>query len=188
MTAAFTALFIVILAATVLVRAWLGLRHIGHVTVHRGAVPAAFATTIRLEDHQKAADYTIAKTRLMMADGGVQAVFLLILTIGGGLQAIDTAWRSVLPEHELLRGALVVASVFALSGLVDIPLGYYKTFVVDARFGFNRMSPAMFFTDLVKHALIGMAFGGPLLFAALWLMQSANDLWWFYLWIIWSGF
>ncbi|MBU3736635.1 MAG: M48 family metallopeptidase, partial [Methylobacterium sp.] len=98
------------------------------------------------------------------------------------------AWLNVIADGELVRGALVIVSAFLLSSLVDLPFDFYKTFVVDAHFGFNKMSRRMFFSDLLKHAVVGILLGAPLLFAALWLMQGAGDWWWLYLWLVWSGF
>ncbi|MBU3736900.1 MAG: M48 family peptidase, partial [Methylobacterium sp.] len=177
-----TIVFLATLATTVLLRLWLGLRQIGHVQAHRASVPAAFADSISLEAHQKAADYATAKTRLVIAEAAAQAVLLLVFTVGGLLQWLDQAWLNVIADGELLRGALVIASAFAISSLVDIPFDYHKKFVVDARFGFNKMSRKMFFSDLLKHALVGVALGAPLLFAALWLMQGAGIWWWLSLW------
>lgn len=183
-----TLIFLAVLSATVLVRLWLGLRHVGHVQAHRNSVPAAFSGTIPLDAHQQAADYTTAKTRLVLVQAVVQALLLVGLTLGGGLQWLDDAWRGVLPDMELLRGALVIVSAFVVSSLVDLPFDYYKTFTVDARFGFNRMSRGMFFGDIVKHALVGVVLGAPILFAALWLMNAAGSAWWLYLWMVWSAF
>lgn len=185
---AFTVLFLSLLILTTAVRLWLGRRHIRHIQSHRNVVPAAFAADISLEAHQKAADYSSAKTGLVMTESVVQAALLWAFTLGGGLQWIDDAWRGLMPNAEMLRGALVILSAFVISSLVDIPLDYYKAFVVDERFGFNKMTRGMFFSDLIKHALVGLALGAPLLFAALWLMQGAGDLWWLYLWALWSGF
>jgi STE24 endopeptidase len=113
---------------------------------------------------------------------------LLGFTLGGGLQWIDASWFAAMPGSELLRGALVIFSAFVVGSLIDIPIEYYKAFVVDQRFGFNKMTRAMFFSDLIKHALVGLVLGTPLLFAALWLMNGAGDWWWLYLWVVWSGF
>lgn len=185
---AFTALFLSLLVLTTLIRFWLGRRHIAYIQSHRNIVPPAFANNISLDAHQKAADYSSAKTRLVIIESLVQAVLLFAFTLGGGLQWIDEAWRGILPDAEIFRGALVILSAFVISSLVEIPLDYYKAFVVDERFGFNKMTRRMFFTDLIKHAVVGLALGAPLLFAALWLMQGAGNWWWLYLWVLWSGF
>jgi STE24 endopeptidase len=155
---------------------------------HRQAVPKAFDQNITLEAHQKAADYSSAKTKLGLIEGLVQAILLLVLTIGGGLQLIDSAWRMALPEQEVLRGAFVILSALFISSLVELPFDYYKSFVVDARFGFNKMTPKLFFIDMLKSNLLFLVIGVPLLFAALWLMKSAGTNWWFYLWALLIGF
>ena len=185
---AFTALFLSLLVLTTLIRFWLGRRHIAYIQSHRNTVPPAFASNISLDAHRKAADYSSAKTQLAITESLIQAVLLFAFTLGGGLQWIDEAWRGVLPEAEIFRGALVILSAFVISSLIEIPMDYYKAFVVDERFGFNKMTRSMFFTDLIKHAVVGLALGAPLLFAALWLMQGAGNGWWLYLWVLWSGF
>jgi STE24 endopeptidase len=151
-------------------------------------VPAAFNDSITLDAHQKAADYTSAKTRLAMIEAIIQAIFLAALTLGGGLALVDDIWRNILPNQEIVRGALVICSVMLLSSFIDLPFEYYKTFVVDEQFGFNKMTSAMFVADLIKHSLVGLALGMPILFVALWLMHGAGQYWWLYLWIIWSVF
>ena len=181
-------LFIALLALTTISRIWLGSRHIHFILGHRHKVPDAFAKNISLEAHQKAADYTSAKTQLALIEIFAQAVLLVMFTLGHGLQAIDNVWLGFVPDHEMLRGALVILSALMVSSAVDLPFDYYKTFIIDGHFGFNKMSRAMFITDMVKQAILGIALGAPILFAALWLMQSAGEYWWLYLWLVWSVF
>ena len=181
-------LFVALLTLTTVTRIWLGSRHIGFILGHRNRVPEAFAKNISLEAHQKAADYTSAKTKLALIETLTQAVLLLILTLGHGLQVIDNAWQNLLSDHEILRGALVILSALMISSAIDLPFDYYKTFVIDARFGFNKMSRGIFMTDLIKQSILGILLGAPILFAALWLMQGAGEYWWLYLWAVWSAF
>lgn len=188
MSFAFTSIFLSLLIATTLVRLWLSGRHIQYVQAHRNAVPSAFAQTIDLSAHQKAADYSTAKSKLIILEAFVSAILLAVMTLGGGLQWLDNAWHQILPEYHIVRGALVICSAMLILSLVDLPFDYYKTFVIDEKFGFNKMTPKMFFADLVKHSLVGIALGAPILFAALWLMQESGDYWWFYLWVVWSIF
>lgn len=188
MTTVLTTIFVSLLLLTTATRVWLGRRHVSYIQSHRNKVPAAFDGNISLDAHQKAADYSSAKTRLMMTEGIAQAILLALFTLGGGLQWIDAAWRTAMPEQEIFRGALVILSAFLVSSLVDLPFDYYKSFVIDERFGFNKMTPRMFFTDLIKHSIVGLVLGAPILFAALWLMQGAGDYWWLYLWVVWSVF
>ncbi len=183
-----TLLFISLLAITTIIRIWLGRRHVLHIQQHRNRVPDAFSASISLGAHQKAADYSSTKTRLVLLETVVQAALLLLLTVGGGLQLIDEVWRNILPNHDIIRGSAVIVSALLVSSLVDLPFDYYRTFVIDQHFGFNKMTRAMYFTDMIKHALVGLLLGAPLLFAALWLMQGAGDYWWLYLWVVWSLF
>lgn len=184
----FTLIFIVLLIGTSLIRLWLGSRQIAHVQAKRGQVPEAFAKKISLDAHQKAADYSTAKTSLALKEIGVNALLLLAFTLGGGLQWLDTTWANLLPDQEILRGACVIASALLISAIVDIPFEYYLTFTIDEKFGFNKMSRQIFWQDLVKHTLVAVALGAPILFAALWLMHSAGQYWWLYLWLVWSIF
>jgi STE24 endopeptidase len=185
---AFTALFIALLAVTVFMQQWLGRRQIAHVLAHRNAVPGAFAQDITLDAHQKAADYSVAKSRLNLKETATSAIVLLLLTLGGGLQAIDTFWQAAIGSHPMLAGVAVILSAVLITSIAEIPFDYYKTFTIDQRFGFNKMTPAMFFQDLVKNAVVGLVMGLPLLFAALWLMKSAGNYWWLWLWCVWAVF
>jgi STE24 endopeptidase len=184
----FTQIFIAVIAISLAIRVWLGLRHIRHIQLNRQQVPKAFEETISLEAHQRAADYTTAKVKLRLSETIIESVVLVVLTLGGVLQSLDQLWQQWLPAHEIIRGALVICSAMLISGAATLPFDYIQTFNVDEKFGFNKMSRAMFFADLVKHSLVGLLLGGPLLFAALWLMEGAGDWWWLYLWLIWSVF
>ncbi|HEY3328089.1 MAG TPA: M48 family metallopeptidase [Novimethylophilus sp.] len=185
---AFSALFVALVALTLIMQQWLGRRQISHVLSHRNSVPAAFTRNISLESHQKAADYSIAKTRLGLKESAASAAVLLLLTLGGGLQLIDSTWHAWVSGHAMLTGILVIATAVLVTSLVDLPFDYYKTFTIDERFGFNKMTPTMFFQDLLKNALVGLVMGLPLLLAALWLMQSSGSYWWLWLWCVWAVF
>ena len=154
---------------------------------HRDAVPTAFADEISLEAHRKAADYSIAKTRVNIAAIVFDAAILLVLTFGGGLQAIDNLAASFFPGG-IARGVVFVAILAVIMSVIELPFSLYRTFGIESRFGFNKMTLAMFFVDLAKHAAIGAALGLPLLFAVLWLMAEMGEMWWLYVWIVWVVF
>jgi len=181
---ALTWLFLLALLAATATRLWLGLRQIRHVVAHRGAVPASFSDSIPLSAHQKAADYTAAKTRLAAIDVVLGAIVVLVFTLGGGLQWLAEAWARVFEAGGLAHGTALLLSLFFIQGLISLPLALYRTFVIEARFGFNRMTVALFVTDLVKQVLVGLALGVPLLLAVLWLMERMGSLWWLYVWIV----
>lgn len=184
-------LFSVIVISAVLAwsiaRSWLAWRQIRHVQHHREQVPAAFADTIPLAAHRKAADYTTAKTRLAFAHIAVDVLILLGWTFGGGLTLLDDAWRS-LPLPELATGIGVILSALLISGLLELPLSYFQTFVVEERFGFNRMTPKLFFSDALKGGLVMLLLGTPLLALILYILQRSGEFWWLYAWAAWMGF
>ena len=184
----FTLAFLAALAFTTLARLWLARRHVRHIAAHRDAVPGEFAGRITPETHRKAADYTSARTRLGMAETVTSALLLLAFTLGGGLEALSRAWAQVFLEGGYAHGIAFIASVVAIGGLVDLPFGIYRTFVIEARFGFNRMTSLLYLADLAKQALLGAVLGAPLAFCVLWLMARMGDAWWLYVWLTWVAF
>jgi STE24 endopeptidase len=183
----FTVLFAVAVVAMVGTKLWLASRQIRFVAAHREQVPSQFAGTIALTAHQRAADYTIERTRLTMIEILVGAAVLIGLTLLGGVQALDLAISDWLGRGYVGQIALIVA-VIAITGVIDLPFDYYRQFVIEQRFGFNRMSRRIFWLDRIKGTLLGAAFGLPLLFVVLWLMKQAGDLWWLWTWIVWVVF
>ncbi|MGF6857281.1 M48 family metallopeptidase [Paraburkholderia sp. CI3] len=183
----FTALFVVAVVAMVGTKLWLASRQIRFVVAHREQVPSQFANTIALTAHQRAADYTVERTRLAMVEIVVGAALLIWLTLLGGVQMLDLAISDWLGRGYVGQIALV-AAVIAITSAIDLPFDYYRQFVVEQRFGFNRMSKSLFFFDRLKGALLGIAFGLPLLFVVLWLMNRAGNLWWLWAWVVWVAF
>ncbi|HET9762870.1 MAG TPA: M48 family metallopeptidase [Casimicrobiaceae bacterium] len=183
----FTAVFVFALATTVGIQLWLAQRQVRHVLAHRGAVPAHFADRVTLAAHRKAADYTAARTRLSMIELGLDAAVLLALTLGGGLASIER-WIAAFDWPQLARDVSLVVAVAILAGALSLPLAWYRTFVIEQRFGFNRTTLALWIADLAKGAAIGAALGIPLLTLVLWLMARAGSLWWLYAWLAWVAF
>ena len=186
MTPTFSFVFILALCATVVLRCWLAVRQLKHVAAHREAVPAQFAGRITLGSHQKAADYSMTRTRLGFLSLAIEVAVLLAFTLGGGLQVLHDWWATRLDG--LTYGVALIFSVMAISSLVDLPLSLYTQFVVEEKFGFNRMTLKLFFADLAKQTLLGALIGTPLLLAVLWLMAQAGSLWWLYTWVFWCAF
>ncbi|MBS0372501.1 MAG: M48 family metallopeptidase [Proteobacteria bacterium] len=187
-SSSFTALFLVALGAGLLTRLWLAQRQIRHVAGHRAAVPAAFAASIALDAHQKAADYTVARVRLGIIDLLISAALLLGLTVGDGLQALFALSAAVFTPGTLQHGVAFIALVASVSWLVDLPLTVYRSFGLEARFGFNRLTPALFVADTLKGIVLSAVIGLPLISFVLWLMAAMGPLWWLYVWAFWLGF
>lgn len=177
----FTYIFLGFLVASTVVQLYLSLRQKAHVSLHRSAVPSPFTDKITLAEHQKAADYTLAKGDFGRIESGIGLVLLLLWTLGGGLDVLDQFWRGF-GWGELATGTAVIVSFLVLGSLLDIPAGWYRTFVLEQRFGFNKMTPAMFISDLLKSTALALVMGVPLVMLILWLMTSAGQYWWLYAW------
>jgi STE24 endopeptidase len=188
MTAAlFTTLFVAALALSLGLQLWLGARQRRYVLAHRDAVPAHFETRISLAAHRKAADYTVARGRLGVVEILLDTIVLLVLTLGGGL-ALLAALAGTLPFAPLFRDVALVVIVALMAGALALPLAWYRTFVLEQRFGFNRTTLGLWIADIVKSTLIGAALGIPLLTLVLWLMERAGAWWWLGAWLVWVAF
>ena len=184
MNNAFTWVFVAAVALATATRLWLALRQIRHVRTHRDAVPGMFAESIPLAAHQKAADYTVAKVRLGIVDTALDALILLALTLGGVLQWLSDLWQRVVAVESIWHGTALILTVLLLRGALGLPLSLYRIFVIEERFGFNRMTLRLFVTDLLKGLAVGAVLGVPLLLVVLWLMLAAGPLWWLYVWFV----
>jgi STE24 endopeptidase len=184
---ALTLAFAGFLLAGLALKFWLATRQVRHVATHRDAVPPAFAQTVSLAAHQKAADYTIAKSRFGLLETAFGAAVLLGWTLLGGLHALNQALLAWLVPGMWQQLALLGGFVL-IGGLLELPFTLYNTFVLEERFGFNKMTWKLWLVDAIKSTLLGAAIGLPIAALILWLMGAAGDLWWLWAWGVWMGF
>jgi len=183
----FSVLFVSFLLLTLIIQFWLASRHIRHILRNRAAVPAQFAEKIGLASHQKAADYTIAKTKLGMVMLLLNAAVLIGFTLFGGLQWLSVHLVKLTGPGMWYQISLLVAFTI-ISSVIEFPFSYYSQFVLEEKFGFNKMTLSLFFTDMIKNTLIGAVLGLPLIWVILTLMEKAGSLWWLYAWAFFIGF
>jgi STE24 endopeptidase len=182
-----TPVFVVAVIAEAITRLWLSTRQIAAVRAHRDRVPDQFRGQVELADQQKAADYTVARATLGRIDTVAEAVLRLVFTLGGGIAFIDALWNRAhlaQPWH----GVLVIGTTLLALTLINLPFSLWSTFRVEARFGFNRMTPALFIADMAKSLLLGVALGAPLAIGAIFLMERGGRWWWLYAWVGWTAF
>ena len=179
--------FALTLLVGLLLKFWLGSRQIRHVAQHRAEVPSAFAATITLAAHQKAADYTIAKARFGMLELALGTVVLIGWTLLGGLSLLNQILLDWLGGGMGQQLALLAAFVL-INGLIDLPITLYQTFVIEERFGFNKITLKLWLVDLLKSSLIGALIGLPIAALILWMMGATGSLWWLWAWAVWMGF
>ena len=176
------------LLANLAVKFWLASRQIRAVARHRAAVPQEFVGTIGLPAHQRAADYTVAKLRFGLLDLALAAAVLLGWTLLGGLDALNGWLIDLLGPRPLLQPLALLLAFTLINGLIDLPASLYQTFVIEERFGFNKMTWRLWLGDMLKSTLVSVAIGLPLAAAVLWLMQATGEWWWLWTWGVWMAF
>ncbi len=183
----FAALFISALFSNGIIKLWLAYRQLDHVAASRGEVPAAFREKVDLASHQKAADYTRALVQLGIISVIFDTVLLLAFTLGGGIQWLSN-WSSATFGGPMVQGVAIIVTLLLLQSVLEAPFNLYRTFNIEVRFGFNKMTLKLYLIDTVKGLLLGAVLGLPLLFGVLWLMSAMGDLWWIYVWSVWVVF
>lgn len=183
----FTTLFLCSLGASIAVQWYLVQRHIKHIRSNRQQVPEAFSDKIPVEAHHKAADYTQAKVKTGLAELIIGSIFLVLWTLAGGLQLLDSWWRSF-ELSAIWTGTGFILSVFLIMTVLDLPLSIYRTFKLEQSFGFNKMTPKIFIMDMIKNGVVGLLIGTPLLILVLWIMENSGSNWWLYVWATWLSF
>jgi STE24 endopeptidase len=186
MTQTFTLVFLCALIVSLLLKLWLATRQMRHIVLHRDAVPAAFADSITLDDHRRAADYSVARLRLSMLSAGCDTLVVAVFTLGGGLQAL-AGWCDHLVAGELAQGVLLIGATGLITSLLSLPFTLYATFGIEARFGFNQMRWRLFLLDTLRGTALTVIIGAPLLTLVLWLMRISGAGWWLWVWLVWSG-
>ena len=183
----FSLLFITVLAVGLFLRFWLAYRQVTYVSRHQDQVPDAFASDIPPDAHHKAARYTVARIRFGVASTLWGIVILLFWTVGGGIEMLDTWWSSSV-QAPLLAGLGVILSVAVISALLQLPFSAWDQFVIEERFGFNRMSTWLFLADTVKQLLLSVLLIAPLAAGILWVMRATGHYWWLAAWVVWMTF
>jgi STE24 endopeptidase len=184
----FTLVFLIGLIASTGLEIWLARRHVAHVAAHREAVPPEFAASLSLPAHQRAADYTVARTRFGMVTLVMDAVLLLVFTLGGGLDLIAGALANWVPDSYYLRELLLVGMFSLITSLIGLPFAWHRTFGIETDFGFNQMTRKLFISDTIKGGLLSIALGAPLLLGILWFIRAAGAYWWVVAWAAFCGF
>jgi STE24 endopeptidase len=171
------------LLLSLIIQLWLSNRQTKSVLSNRALVPDDFSEQITLEQHQKAADYTAAKLAINKIELLYGAILLLAWTLGGGLNWIDTFLRAY-AYSEIITGLAVIFGIMFISAIIDLPFTLYRTFKIEQRFGFNRMTAKQFIKDMLLQTALTLILAVPLVAGILWLMQDASPLWWVYVWAV----
>ena len=183
----FTLIFLMVALSYVVTLLWLNLRQDRAIIASYEQVPKTFANNISLAQHQKAGEYTQAKLLVNHFEIIFSVLVLLIWTLGGGLDLLDGFWQAQF-DNTLYIGAGFIVSLMVLAAMIDLPFTWYRTFILEQKFGFNKTTPSVFVGDLLKELLLTLVMGLPLILSVLWLMSAMGELWWLYVWLLLTGF
>ena len=166
----FTFIFLFAILTSVMALLWLNFRQDKAIKVSFNEVPEDFKETITLEDHQKAGRYTQAKLLVNHFEIIFSTIVLLIWTLGGAMNWLDIFWNERISDPIWL-GTTFILSIMLIASFIDLPFSLYRNFILEERFGFNRMTIKTFIGDLVKELILTLALGIPLIYAILYLMN-----------------
>jgi STE24 endopeptidase len=181
----FTFIFLFAILTSVVALLWLNFRQDRAITSSFDKVPEGFHETIKLEDHQKAGNYTRAKLRLNHFEIIFSTIVLLLWTLGGAMNWIDGFWSEKVLDP-VLMGTFFILSIMLIASFIDLPFSIYRNFVLEQKFGFNRMTIGTFAGDLIKELILSLVLVLPLIYAILFLMnfETIGKYWWIYVWAI----
>ncbi len=182
-----TLAFALALTLSLILKFWLASRQIRHVAQNRSAVPPAFAGKVSLAAHQKAADYTMTKTRFGLLELAWGAAIVLAWTLLGGLSYVNE-WLAGMMGHGIVQQVCLLVAFMAIGSLLDLPFTLYQTFVIEERFGFNKTSLNLWLQDFAKSLLLSALIGIPFITLVIWMMGATGPWWWLWVWGVWMGF
>ncbi len=170
-----------------IIESFLEYRNKKNVINNRNKVPEKFSERVTLEEHQKAADYTVAKINAGQIFNFVNFLILLGWTLGGGLNQLDV-WVRSLGVSSIWMGVFFIFSFGFISYFLHLPQSLYTTFVLEEKFGFNKTTPKIFILDTIKALLLSILIGTPLIISILWVMERFSENWWLIAWALLTAF
>ena len=183
----FSNIFLTLLILSCATEVYLSIRQNNSAIKHSLTVPNDFKKIIKIKDHAKAAAYTSAKTKINIVGLIVQALFLYLITLGGWINEFNSIISAYF-SSEIIQGVALILIIMILSSLIELPLGLYKTFIVDEKFGFNKMTLSLFISDLFKQSMVSLIIVVPVIYVALWIFGNLGESWWIWLWVFFSIF
>jgi STE24 endopeptidase len=145
-------------------------------------VPRSFSGYYDPQSYRRSQLYLKTNTRLSWISHLVQIALILIFWFAGGFELLD-GWLRRWQFGEVLRGVAYIGALGLFMGLASLPFNIYHTFVIEARFGFNRTTWRTFVLDKIKALILAVGLGAPLLAGILAFFQYFGPNAWWYCWI-----
>ena len=180
-------LYLVLFALEYLWETLLTVLNIRHVRAHAQAPPEPFRGVIDQETYRKSVDYTLTRNRFALISDTASSIFLLLVILSGSLGWIDT-FLERFQLHPYLHGIVYIFVLSAVFGLFSLPFTLYSIFVIEERFGFNKMTWKLFLIDGIKSLILSVVIMTPLLYGLFWFMDATGKYWWVWAFLFLAGF
>ena len=146
-------------------------------------IPETLSDIYDEESYQKSKDYHQANKKLSNISGWLTFVITIVFIASGGFGILDNFVRQ-LTGHYILQGLAFFGIIGIVSEIISLPFSYYGTFVIEEKFGFNKMNLQTFILDKIKSLLLSVVIGGAIISALMWLHKTLGDNFWFYAWLL----
>ena len=145
-------------------------------------IPTALTGVYKPDEYQKSQEYTRSLTRFGFVTSSFGLLIILLFWFTGGFNFLDQIVRSW-NFGSIVNGLIYTGILVIAYELLTLPFSVYATFVIEERFGFNRTTPRVFITDMLKGLVLAVLLGGPLLAGILALFEYAGNYAWLYCWV-----
>ena len=149
----------------------------------RSNLPDEFKEICDFATYKNSQNYTKVRTFFSIIESTLFLAVILVWWLLGGFPKLDEVvshWTSA----PLIRGLLFIGILIFLRGLINLPFSIYSTFVIEEQFGFNKTTPRVFVSDLLKTTVLSMVIGVPLILGILAFFEYTGDYAWLYCWIL----
>lgn len=140
-------------------------------------VPDELADVMDAGKLDRARDYLRVNARFEIIQSITSLAILLVFWFLGGFPWLDSLARSIFPDSQVLAGLTFLAALFLGQSILTLPFEIHETFVIENKFGFNRVTPATFVIDRLKGLLLAALIGLPLAAAVLWIFHHIPHAW-----------
>lgn len=149
----------------------------------RNPLDPKIANLYDAKERERSIEYSAVKTRFAFYSSSFSAA-IMIIALGFGWFATLDRWVRDRFDNQIAISLVFIAVLSVISWLLNLPFQLYSTFGIEARYGFNKVTPKTFVTDTIKGALLTIVLAGGLLTAILWLYQELGSNFWFYAWAV----
>ena len=155
----------------------LGLMNLRYARSKIGSLPPELSRYFDTDFQEKSLQYLSSKQWMAAVRESADILLLLAMLVGGGFEALDRLSK-LFSRGQYTTGVVFILLLWAVFFMADLPFRLVHTFVIEERFGFNRMTGKLWVIDLLKEAVLNLMIGIPVLYFVFWFMDAGGEYWW----------